>query len=97
MTATVSDRPETGNYRAPRNLLFFGYRWVSALRKGQKLYGRRLAVAHLGDTHLDPPLARGRVCGRVDPAPTFPNGERGAFDDSLSFGSIGAADEAISV
>jgi hypothetical protein len=22
MTATVSDRPETGNYRAPRNLLF---------------------------------------------------------------------------
>jgi len=96
MTATVSDQPETANYRAPRNLLFLDSAG-QCMRKGQKLYGRRLAVAHLGDTHFDPPLARGRVCGRVDPAPTFPNGERGAFDDSLSFGSIGAADEAISV
>jgi hypothetical protein len=97
MTATVSDQPETANYRAPRNLLFLDSAG-QCMRKGQKLYGRRLAVAHL---EILTSIRRWRVAGfavALTQRPHSPMANAGSLTIRFrSDRSIGAADEAISV
>jgi len=97
MTATVSDQPETANYRAPRNLLS----WTALVSGRGKVKSCTAAAWPLLILEILTSIRRWRVAGfavALTQRPHSPMANAGSLTIRFrSDRSIGAADEAISV